>query len=396
MKTALAFILLCLPFILPAEDAPFKQAIQPLAFSFPADHASHAGYQTEWWYVTGNVKDEKGREFGYQFTIFRRSLSPKSANERGRTSAWAASDFYLLHLAISDIEGNKHVDFESLERGALGVAGATDVSSLLKERPQHSHFPEVKPMPKGTLEPYVSVWMNNASFALYRNGWLLKAASPRIGFELELSESDEKSIPITLHGKRDEEGLSRKGPNSGQASYYYSIPRLNTTGVLTLDGKRYGIKSGMSWMDHEFGSNQLSADQAGWEWFAIQLDDGCEYMLYVLRNKDGSIEPNSSGTWTDINGCYAYFKIDGSNLAPGRIWKSPHSGAEYPLEWTLQLPNAELRIKPAMDDQEFHSEQGAKMNYYEGAIRVEGTNLGKPVKGTGYLEITGKNLGGRM
>ena len=378
------------------DEPPFKQAIKPITFSFPADHASHAGYQTEWWYLTGNLKDEKGHEFGYQFTIFRRAMAPKDAKERGRKSAWAADDFYLLHLAISDIDGKVHADYESLERGTLGIAGATDVSELLKERHAVS-FPDPKMIdyPKDKPEPFVRVWTKDSSLDRFRNGWHLKASSARIGFDFDLAETSQKMSSIVLHGKSREEGLSRKGPKPGQASYYYSVPRLDTKGTLTLDGKKYQI-GGLSWMDHEFGSNQLSPDQAGWEWFSIQLDNGIEIMLYVLRNKDGSIEPSSSGTWVDQAGSEGHIKVEQAMLKPGRIWKSQASGAEYAVEWTLHLPLGELRLKSALDDQEFHSKQGAGMNYYEGAIRVEGTHDGKPVKGEGYLEITGKTLGGRM
>ena len=381
-----------------AEDAPpFKQAIDPIQFSFPADHASHAGYQTEWWYVTGNVNDEKGREFGYQFTIFRRALSSKSAQERGRTSAWAADDFYLLHLAISDVEGKQHVDHEALERGVLGVAGATEISTVLKERPPYDRItPEITTREAVGSEP-IRVWTSETSFVRQPNGWQLKANSSRVGMDLKLEEYADRPGKHMLHGKDGEKGLSRKGPKPGQASYYYSVPRLSTTGSLTLDGKQFKITSGVSWMDHEFGSNQLSTDQAGWEWFAVQLDSGVEIMLYVLRNKDGSIEPSSSGSWSDSVGCCHYFKVTDAMLKSGGEWKSPHSGATYPLEWDLHLPlNIVLKIKPVFADQEFHSAQGAKMNYYEGAIHVEGTQDGKPVKGRGYLEITGKNLGGRM
>lgn len=397
-KVVLLLAAQALVFTLHAEEPrPFKQAIEPLAYSFPADHASHAGYQTEWWYVTGNVNDEKGREFGYQFTIFRRAMSPKDAKERGRTSNWAANDFYLLHLAISDINENVHVDYESLERGTLGIAGATDVSALLKERRKWDGLnPQTHEYPNETPDPSVRVWTKEASFERNRSGWKMKATTTKFSLDLDLKETTPFVKRVALHGKLREEGLSRKGPKLGQASYYYSVPRLETSGSLTLDGKTFSIKNGQSWMDHEFGSNQLSADQAGWEWFSIQLDNGCEYMLYVLRNKDGSIERSSSGTWIDADGNFHPIALDKFTTTPGRVWKSPRSGEAYPVEWTLKLPNAELRIKPAMDDQEFHSEQGAKMNYYEGAIRVEGTVGGKPVRGTGYLEITGKNLGGRM
>ena len=399
MKTAVILLALCCFASLFGVEEAFKQAIEPLAFTFPGDHASHAGYQTEWWYVTGNVNDENGREFGFQFTIFRRAMAAEDAAQRGRTSAWAVNDFYLLHLAISDITGQVHADYESLQRGALGIAGATDVSTRVKQRRTWNPLAQqssVYPKDAKDSYSYPRVWTKEASFERDFNGWKMKASSPRIGMDLVLKETPPFNHRVAMHGKFREEGLSRKGPKPGQASYYYSVPGLETSGSLTLDDKKYSITSGLSWMDHEFGSNQLSYEQAGWEWFSIQLDDGWQYMLYILRNKDGSIEPSSGGTWIDSNGFYHPIALSEFKATPGRVWKSPRSGADYPVEWTLSLPHVELKIKPALDDQEFHSEQGVKMNYYEGSIRVEGTHGGKPVHGTGYLEITGKNLGGRM
>jgi predicted secreted hydrolase len=192
--------------------------------------------------------------------------------------------------------------------------------------------------------------------------------------------------------------LSRKGPNAGQASYYYSVPQLKTTGTLKLKDKSYTV-SGVSWMDHEFGSNQLSKDQRGWEWFAIQFDDGAALMLYLLRNADGSTEPNSSGTWIDASGHAEYLPLKSIGATPSRIWTSPHSQQKFPLEWRIELPDRKvvLDIKPAQDDQEVRS-SNAGIGYYEGDIHVSGTINGKPVTARGYLEITGAadGLGGKL
>ncbi|HLX63676.1 MAG TPA: lipocalin-like domain-containing protein [Planctomycetota bacterium] len=374
-KWRLVFAVL-LAFAVRINGEDFKQALAPRPFSFPADHASHAGYQTEWWYVTGNIKDEHNRAFGYQFTIFRRAVAPQSAMVRGRTSDWAADDHFLLHLAISDVDGQHYESAESLERGVLGLAGATDAASVAADAPP------------------VRVWTKDSEFTRTKNGWTLKASAEKIAVDLELIET----LPPVLHGLPGEEGLSRKGPNPGQASYYYSVPRLNTYGSLSIDGKTFKIVSGLSWMDHEFGSNQLSPDQAGWEWFSIHLDNGESLMLYVLRNKDGSIEPRSSGTWIGADGKAAHLALSDFELAPGRVWKSLRSGADYTVEWTLKIPShhAVLHLRAAQDDQEFHSEKSAGMNYYEGAARIDGTLGERKISGEGYLEITGKTLGGRM
>lgn len=368
----LTLLLICVLSGHSADVPAFKQAVLPRVFSFPADHASHSGYQTEWWYVTGNVRDDGGKLFGYQFTIFRRAMDARTSIERGRKSAWAADDFYLLHLAISAVDLKAHASAESLQRGVLGQAGATDFETKSSE---------------------IKVWMKGADYSRTANGWKLKAALEGLGFDLDLKES----VPPVLHGLKGEEGLSRKGPRPGQASYYYSVPFLKTTGTLTFKNKSYKIVDGNSWMDHEFGSNQLSAEQSGWEWFSIHLADGRALMLYILRNKDGSIESHSSGSWIQKDGRSTHLALKEFELIPGRKWKSPR-GAEYALDWTIKIPSQklELTLSAAMDDQEFHSEKTAGMNYYEGAIRVQGSVDAKPVSGEGYLEITGGGLGGKM
>jgi predicted secreted hydrolase len=358
------------------EPAAFKQALDPRAFSFPADHASHAGYQTEWWYVTGNAYDAAGRAFGWQFTIFRRALDPRDAAARGRTSAWAANDFYLLHLAVSDISGGRYVHEQALERGVLNAAGATDVSTV-----------------KTTSDP-IAVWMKSARFERTAQGWALHASVEDCAFDFDLRET---AAPV-LHGLKNEEGLSRKGPRPGQASYYYSVPFLKTTGTLTLAGQRFAIASGNAWMDHEFGSNQLSVEQTGWNWYALQLDDGHALMLYVLRNKDGTVEPRSSGTWIDTAGRATHLALTDFTLTPGRTWHSAATGADYALDWTVAIPSQKttLNVRAALDDQEFRSKESGGMHYYEGAVRVTGSVGDKAVKGDGYLEITGGSLGGRL
>lgn len=362
-----------------AADAPvFEQVLTPRHFSFPADHASHPGFQTEWWYVTGNVQDDRGAHFGYQFTIFRRAMDAQTPLERGRSSAWSANDFFLLHLAVSAVDLNDHANAQSLQRGVLQIAGATDFKTAAQQ----------------TSTP-VRVWMKDAAFTRSATGWKLTARADSIGIDFDLIES----LPPVLHGAAGEEGLSRKGPRPGQASYYYSVPFLKTTGALDFKQHR-GIKiiSGRSWMDHEFGSNQLAAEQAGWEWFSIHLDDGRALMLYVLRNKDGSIEPRSSGSWIEKDGRATHLARADFELSPGRKWTSPHSGIEYALDWKIKIPSvkAGLELRAAMDDQEFNAEKSTGLNYYEGAARISGQVGGAPVTGGGYLEITAGTLGGRL
>lgn len=347
----------------------FKQAVEPRAFSFPADHASHPGYQTEWWYATGNVKDTAGNEYGYQFTIFRRAVDVKSAAERGRKSAWAMDDFYVGHAAISDITNKKFYCEELYARGSAGISGATQVGEV-----------------KDTSSP-IRVWLNDWEMLHTSAGWSVKARFGSNVMDLELKET---SAPF-LNGKTSEEGLSRKGPKAGQASYYYSVAGLQTRGTLTINGVKREIASGVSWLDREWGSNQLSENQAGWDWFSLQFDDGSALMLYYLRYKDGTVEPASSGTFVTKDGIRTHIDLNEMTFTRGRAWTSPFSGGRYTLGWTIEIPKLKLSINvdAAQDDQEVKSTRFSKIYYYEGSIRANGTREGRAIKGDGYLEITG-------
>jgi predicted secreted hydrolase len=361
------------------EKPAFLQAIDPRALKFPEDHASHAGYQTEWWYVTGNVKTVSGRAFGYQFTIFRRAMHAQDAAQRGRTSKWALNDVYIGHLAISDIDGKRFDFHEIVQRGAAGLAGATDAAEVIS-----NGTPLDPPLNKGGR---VRVWLRDWEFVRTKDGWTMKAREEGSEIDFTLTET----VAPVAHGPPGEEGLSRKGPKPGQASYYYSVPGLKTSGTLKIRGEKFAIASGRSWMDHEFGSNQLSADQAGWDWFSIHLDDGSAMMLYVLRNKDGSVEKTSSGTWIDPAGKATYVALDEIKFTRGRTWTSPHSKGQYTLEWKIEVPKlgVALEVSPAQDDQEIKTARIAGVAYYEGSIRIRARLNGKAVSGDGYLEITG-------
>jgi predicted secreted hydrolase len=356
----------------------FKQAIEPRKLVYPQDHGSHEGFQTEWWYVTGNIRDENGRRFGYQFTIFRRAMDPKDAQQRGRTSKWAVNDFFIGHLAISDIDSKKFYFEEHAQRGVLGLAEATESTAV---SPQN--------LPR--------VWLDKWEMKRAEKAWELTAAQGEIALALTISET----VPPVAHGRPGEEGLSRKGPKPGQASYYYSVPQLATTGSISIAGKQYKIVDGRSWMDHEFGSNQLSEQQAGWDWFAIHLKDGRSLMIYLLRMKDGSIEPASSATWIDEKGGAEYIALADLRITPDRRWTSPRSKGQYAVEWKIEIARLKvsLDVKVAQDEQEVNASKTAGVSYYEGAVDVSGSVNGAAVSGDGYLEMTGvpgaESRGGR-
>jgi predicted secreted hydrolase len=322
-------------------------------FRFPADHASHPEYRLEWWYYTGNLATAAGRRFGYQLTFFRVgvNIAPPSP------SRWAIRDLFMAHLAITDIEAGKYFASEKLARPGVGTADAR-------------------------TETY-RVWNGSWGARLENGRHVLQAESfaPPIALDLQLEEGK----PPVLQG---EAGYSQKGPAPGNASHYYSLTRMPTTGSLTIDGKRHQI-TGQSWMDHEFGTSFLEPGQVGWDWFALQLDDGTDVMLYAMRRGDGSADPHSSGTLAPPSKATTRLRAADFSLQPGRTWTSKATRGSYPVEWAVAVPGAQLllTVQAALDGQEMSGVSG--VSYWEGAVEVRGTKAGEPITGRGYLEMTG-------
>jgi predicted secreted hydrolase len=211
----------------------------------------------------------------------------------------------------------------------------------------------------------------------------LRAKSDQFAIDLRLTPEK----PSILHG---DEGLSRKGGKEGQASYYYSLTRMSTQGILTAGGEDFEV-SGLSWMDHEFSSNVLSEDQVGWDWMGLQLSDGRELMLYVLRRKDGSVEPFSSGTLVLKDGTPVHLPQESFVIQPQDYWESPRSHGRYPSAWEVEVFPYEisLNILPHMKEQELITERSTQVTYWEGSVGVTGSASGRDITGSGYVELTG-------
>ena len=331
----------------------FQRADNSQVLAFPDDFGPHPEFLTEWWYYTGNLETDAGRPFGYQLTFFRRALTPPNEVSE-RLSPWASDQVYFAHFAISDIAANEHHSFEHFTRGAAGLAGAQSV-------------------------PY-AVWLENwhvegTGIDQYR----LFASQDGISVQLDLT--DEKG-PV-LQGL---DGYSQKGPEAGNASYYYSQTRLTSSGTIAIKGREFAV-SGQSWKDHEYSTSVLSDGLVGWDWFSLQLDDGSEVMLYQLRYADGRVGEFSSGTLISPEGDTTPLSQNDFEIVVQATWRSPHSEAVYPAAWTLRIPQAKLNlnISPRMADQEML----VSFIYWEGAINVEGDSNGMAVDGTGYVELTG-------
>lgn len=333
---------------------PFRQALPGYRFSFPRDHAAHPDFKTEWWYYTGHLQPPSGAPFGYELTFFRTGLPPQNLPTQSR---WALTQVYPAHFAISD-EGHQRFFFtEKLNRAGLGIAGAE--SQVYR------------------------VWNETWFAEQLGNSQLLHAEAPEYSLHLLLTP---QKAPV-IHGKN---GVSQKASCTGCASHYYSMTRLQTQGILYQAGKPIPVK-GISWMDHEFGSNQLAQHQVGWDWFSIQLQNGSELMLYLLRTQSGTLDPNSSGTWISQNGQAQHLTLNQFQVKSTGSWTSPTSKAKYPMGWQINLPSQQLSLTltPAFQNQELATRSSTGVIYWEGSTHVSGTQAGKPIKGQAYVEMTG-------
>jgi predicted secreted hydrolase len=186
------------------------------------------------------------------------------------------------------------------------------------------------------------------------------------------------------------DGISQKARGEGNASHYYSLTRLETSGELRIGGEDYMV-SGSAWMDHEFSTSQLQPEQVGWDWVSLQMDDGTEYMLFQLRRNDGSRDLHSAGSFVDRHGRATQLHSGDFQMTPLAEWISPTSGARYPIRWRVQVPSLGLdaEVAAAMPNQELDARETTGTVYWEGSIRVTGQRDERAVVGRGYLEMTG-------
>jgi len=332
----------------------YQLALPGRKLTFPADHYSHPDFKTEWWYYTGHLETESGKRYGYQITFFRFGLRDRQQEMQQEP---LFSELYMAHFALSDLTAKKFIFRERINRGYDDKAGAATDRFL--------------------------VW--NGDWRVSGDGSNHAIQVNARGRQLRLGLRSVK-VPI-LHGQ---DGLSQKGEGNGRASFYYSLTRMQTEGELTVNGKTEKVR-GLTWMDHEFGSNQLREDQVGWDWFSIQLDNKTELMLYLMRRKDGSIDPYSSGTLVAADGLAKNLTRKDFRIEILERWKSATSGATYPMKWKVTLPgeSVELEILPAFPEQELITNRSTRVTYWEGAVQIRGSTRGMPVRGQGYVEMTG-------
>ena len=340
-------------FLTEPSDHEYARAQESRVFRFPEDHAAHDEYRNEWWYFTGNLRDMEGRHFGFELTFFRYAMSPEPVS---RGSAWGANQAWMAHLAVTDTVGREFMAAERFSREALGLAGSQ-------------------------AEPF-RVWLED--WAATGDGpgippLHLNAGTDRAGIELTLTSRK----PRVFHG---DNGLDPKGPEPGNASYYYSLTRLEAAGTVRVADEEFAV-SGTAWMDREWGTSALSPDLAGWDWFALQLADNREVMYYRLRTEDGETSPFSGGSLLLADGARIALSPQDVILTPLEYWTSTTSGARYPIAWQLDLPGQEmtLQVRPYLQEQELN----LTVRYWEGAVNVSGTQRNTEISGDGYVELTG-------
>ena len=333
-------------------DSGFARADHQRRFRFPHDYGPHPRFRSEWWYFTGNLHTPAGRRFGYELTVFRIALAPRAPL---RKSDWGTNQVYMAHFAITDAQGRRFHYFQRFARGAIGLAGAR-------------------------AAPF-RVWLGDWSVQAARGAappWRLNASTTKVQLQLQLTPEK----PVVLQG---DHGLSQKSAAPGNASYYYSVTRIASRGRLRLDGHDYAVQ-GLSWLDREWSTSALGPNQVGWDWFALQLDDGRDLMFYRLRDRNGRTDPHSTGVLVDRRGHSKPLRVGDVHLQVLDTWTSPRGGT-YPSGWRLQVPaeRLSLTIRPLLPDQELD----VSVRYWEGAVQVRGKRDGHAIAGAGYVELTG-------
>lgn len=327
--------------------APQAFSLPERRIAFPADHGAHPDLRTEWWYITGHVT-AGDRTFGFQVTFFRSRVDATQQMQ----SRLAAKQLVFAHAAVTDVAGRKLWHDQRIAREGLGIAGVATDDARLRLR----------------------------DWSLVREGETWRAQVPGADFQLDLSCTPTQ--PVLLQGRQ---GLSRKGPDAAQASYYYSLPQLAVRGRLTLRGRPFEV-AGKAWLDHEWSEALMHREAVGWDWIGMNLDDGSALTAFRLRRRDGGTLWDG-GSFRSPDGALYVASPGETEFRPGRRWTSPASNASYPVEWVVRTPADFYAVRAVLDDQELDSRASTGAIYWEGLSDLVDSN-GRKV-GRGYLEMTG-------
>ena len=322
-------------------------ALPPASLQFPRDFGAHPDFRTEWWYVTGHARAGE-REFGFQVTFFRTRVDAAQQMQ----SRFAAKQLVFAHAALTDVQGRKLWHDQRIAREGFDIARAATGDTDVRLR----------------------------DWSLVRRADAYRAQLAAADFALDLRCA--ATQPVLLQG---EQGLSRKGPERKQASYYYSEPQLAVTGALTLKGQRFEC-TGKAWLDHEWSQELLHPQAVGWDWIGMNLEDGSALTAFRLRRQDGSALW-AGGSFRSRSGELQVFGPQDVDFTPGRRWTSPLSQASYPVEWTVRTGAGTFAVEAVIDQQELDSRASTGAIYWEGLSDLIDSN-GRRI-GRGYLELTG-------
>lgn len=329
------------------------EVIAPRALVFPADFGAHPGARTEWWYLTGTLQAGE-RLVGFQATFFR-SRTEVAAEHPSR---FAARQLVFAHAALSDVQAKRQLHDQRIARAGFGIAEAAEGDTRVRLR----------------------------DWSLHREGppdasrYRVQVASDSAGFQLELTLA--ATQPVLLQGVA---GFSRKGPQPGLATHYYSQPQLAASGTLTLQGRALSVQ-GRAWLDHEWSNTLLDPQAVGWDWIGMNLDDGSALTAFRLRRADGSTL-YAGGSLRAHGGVVRNFEPGEVRFSPGRRWQSPASQAHYPVQWVIDTPAGRHTVRALFDAQELDSRNSTGAFYWEGLSELL-DERGQRVGG-GYLEMTG-------
>ena len=327
---------------------PGARALPPRVLQFPRDFGSHPDLRTEWWYITGHAASD-AREFGFQVTFFRSRVE----GTQGLRSQFAARQLVFAHAAITDLKGRALHHDQRIARASFGIARASE------------HDTDVR--------------LRDWSLVRAEGGYHAHVASSEFALDLRFTPTQ----PVLLQG---DAGLSRKGPDAAQASYYYSEPQLKTQGNLVLHGRRFDVSAGTAWLDHEWSEAYMHPEAAGWDWIGMNLDDGSALMAFRMRHRDGTALW-AGGSMRTRDGPLRTFKPDEVRFESQAAWTSPRTRASYPTRWRVQTPAGDFQVRALLDDQELDSRGSTGAVYWEGLselLDAQGRRLGR-----GYLEMTG-------
>ncbi len=349
-------------------DASGPRAAQTLpqrVLRFPADHGAHPDRRTEWWYVTGQATRGEGaraRRFGFQVTFFRSRVQATQPLQ----SRFAARQLVFAHAAVTDVQGRKLWHDQRIARGGFDVAAAHTGDADLRLR----------------------------DWSLRRRDDTATAGNQGAQAETWLARVNAGDFSLDLHLKptqalllQGDQGLSRKGPDAAQASYYYSLPQLATSGRIAVQGQSFDV-TGRAWLDHEWSEALLHPDAVGWDWIGMNLLDGSALTAFRLRRADGSALW-SGGSFRTAAGVLQIFAAgpDTVVFSPQRAWVSALTGARYPVEWSVRTPMQTYTVKAVLDNQELDSRASTGAVYWEGLSEL--FDAGGQLAGSGYLEMTG-------